>query len=59
MNVYTVKKKQIHRFRELVITSEERAKIGVWDKQIQITMYKTGKPQRCIIQHKETIIIIL
>jgi len=44
---------------KLVITSEERGKIGVWDKQIQITMYKTGKQQRCIIQHEETIITIL
>ena len=44
---------------KLVITREERGKIGVWDKQTQIAMYKTGKQQRCIIQHKETIIIIL
>ena len=42
---------------KLVITCEERGKIGVWDKQI--AMYKTGKQQRCIIQHKENIIIIL
>ena len=33
MNVYTIKKKQSHKFRELVITSEEReerrSKLGV------------------------------
>ena len=46
-----------------MITSEEREggrdKIGVWDKEIQITMYKTGKQQRYIVQHKDIIAITL
>ena len=30
-----------------------RAKIGVWDQEIQTTMYKISKKQGCIIQHRE------
>ena len=30
-----------------------RDKLRVWDEQIQTTMYKIGKKQRCTVQHKE------
>ena len=49
--------KQIHRYRELVVTTGEkevgRGKIGVGDEEVQTTMYKINKIQGYIIQHRE------
>ena len=55
----TAKKKQTHRYKEPVLTSGERevgrSKIGVWDKEVQTTLYKTSKLQRYTVQHREYI----
>ena len=47
MNLF-IKQKQTHRHRKLMVTQGERGvrdKLGVWDQQIQTTIYKTGKQQ--------------
>ena len=56
MNLST-KQKQTHRHREqLMVTKEERGlgrdKLGVWDQQVQTTIYKIDKTTRsyCIEQ---------
>ena len=31
----------------------ERSRLWIWNQKIQINMYKTGKQQGYIVQHKE------
>ena len=56
MNV--TKQKQTYRYREQTSgywwgEGRGRGKIGVWDQEIQTTMYKIKKQQGYIVQHRE------
>ena len=56
MNLYT-KQKQTHRHRKQTYGYQRvkwgRDKLGVWDQQIQITIYRTDKQQGPTVQHRE------
>ena len=53
MNLFT-KQKQTHRHRKQTYGyKRERDKLGVWDQQIQTTIYKIDKQQGPAVQHRE------
>ena len=56
MNLFT-KQKQAHRHRKQTYGYQrgegERDKLGVWDQQIQNTIYKIAKQQGPTVQHRE------
>ena len=58
MNLFT-KQKQTHRCKKKtpMVTKGERGggrdKLGVWDQQIQIIIYKVDKQQGPTVQHRE------
>ena len=56
MNLFT-KQKQTHRHRKQTYDYRrgkgDRDKLGVWDQQIQTTIYKIDKRQGPSVQHRE------
>ena len=49
MNLFT-RQKQTHRHRkQIMVTKGERDKLGVWDQQIQTTIYKTDKNNKALL----------
>ena len=54
MNFFT-EQKHTHRYRKLIYSYQRvgEDKLGVWDQQIQITIYKTDKQQGPTVYYKE------
>ena len=56
MNLRT-KQKQTHRHRKQIYGYQRgkggRDRLGVWDQQIQTTIYKRGKQQGPTVEHRE------
>ena len=55
--MYIAKQKQTHRYRKQTSGYQRgrrgKDKLGVWDQQIQTTMYKIDKQQGPTVQHRE------